>query len=71
MDFIGFDLAGFDSFLVCLFPFVGNAQELAGHECMQNGQDENQGGNQVKGLLLDAVFQNRPDAGLIGIVVAL
>ena len=68
MDFIGFDLAGFDSFLVRLLPFMGNGQELAGHEGMQNGQDENQGGNQVEGLLLDAVFQDGPDPAQIGIV---
>jgi hypothetical protein len=48
---------------------VGNGQKLAGHEGMQNGQNENQGGDHIERLLLNTIFQNGPDAFQLSILI--
>jgi hypothetical protein len=54
-----------------MFPFMGNGHEPAGHKGVDDGQKENQGGDQIERLHFSAIFQNRPDAAGIRIVIAL
>ena len=71
MDLLWARFAAFDFFLMLMLPFVGNRHEPAGHESVYDSQKEDQGGDKVEGLFFNTIFQNRPDAYLISIIVAL
>ena len=57
--------------LVFVLPFMGNSQKFAGQKCMNDGAQEYKGGDQIKGLLLDAVYQDGKDIVNVAITVTL
>jgi len=62
-------LAGFDLFLVMMFPTMGNCQKAAGHKGMQNRKKKYGSRDEIEWRLLNPVFENRPQP--IGLVLAV